>query len=58
VSDSPATLLVADIAGFTALTEAHGDEEAALVADFRGAVNTELPPSATGRVKPNAACAG
>jgi class 3 adenylate cyclase len=31
-----ATVLFADIAGFTALTEAHGEEEAAtLVADFR-----------------------
>jgi adenylate cyclase len=34
----------ADIAGFTALTEAHGDEEAfALVADFIKAVEAELP---------------
>jgi adenylate cyclase len=39
-----ATFLFADIAGFTALTEAHGDEEAAtLVADFCGAVKAELP---------------
>ena len=39
-----ATFLFADIAGFTALTEAHGDEEAAaLVADFCAAVNAELP---------------
>lgn len=38
-----ATFLFADIAGFTALTEAHGDEEAAaLVADFADAVNAEL----------------
>jgi class 3 adenylate cyclase len=35
-----ATVLFADIAGFTALTEAHGDDEAAeLVADFWAAVN-------------------
>ena len=39
-----ATFLFADIAGFTALTEAHGDEEAAkLVADFCDAVEAELP---------------
>jgi adenylate cyclase len=39
-----ATFVFADIAGFTALTEAHGDEEAAaLVADFSEAVKTELP---------------
>lgn len=36
--------LFADIAGFTALTEAHGDEEAVrLVADFTDAVKAELP---------------
>ena len=39
-----ATFLFADIAGFTALTEAHGDEQAAaLVADFCKAVKAELP---------------
>ena len=38
-----ATFLFADIAGFTALTEAHGDEEAAeLVADFCARVKDEL----------------
>ena len=38
-----ATFLFADIAGFTALTEAHGDEHAAvLVADFCDAVRAEL----------------
>jgi len=38
----PATFLFADIAGFTAVTDAHGDEEAAkLVAS--DAVSTELP---------------
>ena len=41
---SPATFVFADIAGFTALTEAHGDEQAAtLVADFCDAVRAELP---------------
>ncbi len=41
-----ATFVFADIAGFTALTEAHGDEEAAaLVADFCSAVRAELPES-------------
>ena len=39
-----ATFVFADIAGFTALTEAHGDEQAArLVADFCDAVAAELP---------------
>jgi adenylate cyclase len=39
-----ATYLFADIAGFTALTEAHGDEEAAdLVSGFCEAVTAELP---------------
>jgi adenylate cyclase len=42
--DSAATFLFADIAGFTALTEAHGDEEAVqLVEDFAAAVQAELP---------------
>jgi adenylate cyclase len=42
-----ATFVFADIAGFTALTEAHGDEEAAtLVADFCEAVRAELPAGA------------
>ena len=42
--DSAATFLFADIAGFTALTEAHGDEEAVeLVEDFTAAVREELP---------------
>ena len=42
--DSAATFLFADIAGFTALTEAHGDEEAVqLVEDFARVVQTELP---------------
>jgi len=42
--DSAATFLFADIAGFTALTEAHGDEQAVqLVEDFAAAVQAELP---------------
>jgi adenylate cyclase len=42
-----ATFVFADIAGFTALTEAHGDQQAAtLVADFRAAVKAELPANA------------
>ena len=42
--DSAATFLFADIAGFTALTEAHGDDEAVqLVEDFAAAVQAELP---------------
>jgi adenylate cyclase len=41
---STATFLFADIAGFTALTEVHGDAEAArVVADFCDAVTRELP---------------
>lgn len=47
-----ATFMFADIAGFTALTEAHGDEEAAdLVADFCAAVQAELPSSGGTHVK-------
>ena len=47
-----ATFLFADIAGFTALTEAHGDEEAAaLVADFCAAIRAELPASGGSQVK-------
>ena len=41
---SEATFVFADIAGFTALTEAHGDEEAvAVVEEFTDMVCTELP---------------
>lgn len=41
---SQATFVFADIAGFTALTEAHGDEHAAdLVAQFCDTVNGVLP---------------
>jgi len=43
-SNAEATFLFADIAGFTALTEAHGDEEAVqLVEQFAAAVQGELP---------------
>jgi class 3 adenylate cyclase/YHS domain-containing protein len=43
-SGPEATFLFADIAGFTALTEAHGDERAVqLVDDFAAAVRAELP---------------
>jgi adenylate cyclase len=42
--DAEATFLFADIAGFTALTEAHGDEHAVqLVEEFASAVQAELP---------------
>ena len=44
--------MFADIAGFTALTEAHGDEDAAaLVADFCSSVRAELPSSGGSAVK-------
>jgi len=47
-----ATFVFADIAGFTALTEAHGDEDAAaLVADFCAAVREELPAAGGTQVK-------
>lgn len=47
MSAAEATFVFADIAGFTALTEAHGDEQAAtLVADFCDAVRAELPADA------------
>jgi adenylate cyclase len=47
-----ATFAFADIAGFTALTEAHGDEEAvALVGEFCAAVDAELPAVDGIRVK-------
>ena len=42
--DAEATFLFADIAGFTALTEAHGDEQALqLVDEFAKTVQAELP---------------
>src|SRR5206468_1124869 len=44
VSAAPATFLFADIAGFTALTEAHGDEQAVtLVNRFSSEVAEVLP---------------
>lgn len=44
MADSDATFVFADLAGFTALTEAHGDEEAlAVVEDFAAAVRAKLP---------------
>jgi adenylate cyclase len=47
-----ATFVFADIAGFTALTEAHGDEQAAaLVDDFCRAVSAELPAVGGSQVK-------
>jgi adenylate cyclase len=50
--DAEATFLFADIAGFTALTEAHGDEQAVeLVEEFANAVQAELPPIAGEYVK-------
>jgi adenylate cyclase len=42
--DSPATYVFADIAGFTALTEAHGDEEAVTLIDRFSAEVAELLP--------------
>ena len=50
--DAAATFLFADIAGFTALTEAHGDQQAAdLVGEFCDAVRAELPASGGTHVK-------
>jgi class 3 adenylate cyclase/YHS domain-containing protein len=52
VAESIASFVFADIAGFTALTEAHGDEEAvALVGRFADAVAAELPAVAGEHVK-------
>lgn len=49
---STATFLFADIAGFTALTEVHGDEQAAMVvARFCDAVSRELPTFGATHVK-------
>lgn len=47
-----ATFVFADLAGFTALTEAHGDEQAAaVVADFGAAVRDQLPTTGGRHVK-------
>jgi class 3 adenylate cyclase/YHS domain-containing protein len=44
MADTAATFLFADIAGFTALTEAHGDEAAIeLLVSFSEAVEAQLP---------------
>jgi adenylate cyclase len=44
MTDGAGTFVFADLAGFTALTEAHGDEEAVkLVEEFSEAVEAELP---------------
>jgi adenylate cyclase len=44
MADTAATFLFADIAGFTALTEAHGDEVAIeLVVAFSEVVEAQLP---------------
>ena len=52
MAGSEATFAFADIAGFTALTEAHGDEEAvALIGEFCDAVDAALPPVRGERVK-------
>ena len=51
MTDQEAAFVFADIAGFTALTEAHGDEQAvALVDGFASAVDAALPAGAA-RVK-------
>jgi class 3 adenylate cyclase len=44
MADAAGTFVFADIAGFTALTEAHHDEEAVkLVEEFSQGVEAELP---------------
>jgi len=52
MSRQPKTFLFADLAGFTALTEAHGNEEAAdLAADFGRCVRALLPDYGAEEVK-------
>ena len=52
MATATATFVFADIAGFTALTEAHGDEQAAaLVKSFCGAIGEALPASGGSHVK-------
>jgi class 3 adenylate cyclase len=52
MADTAATFLFADIAGFTALTEAHGDEVAIeLLVSFSKAVEAQLPRIAAEHVK-------
>ncbi len=50
--EPPHTFLFADLAGFTALTEAHGDEQAAdLVDDFCGLARELLPQFGSEEIK-------
>ncbi|MDQ3889002.1 MAG: YHS domain-containing protein [Actinomycetota bacterium] len=52
MDSSEATFVFADIAGFTALTEAHGDLQAAdLAADFCAAIRAQLSPDGSAYVK-------
>jgi adenylate cyclase len=52
MTESASSFVFADIAGFTALTEAHGDEEAvAVVGRFSDAVAAELPAAGGEHVK-------
>jgi adenylate cyclase len=46
----PSTFLFADMAGYTALTEAHGDEQAADLAQAFGRTVAELVPAGAGEV--------
>lgn len=48
--DAPKTFLFADIAGYTALTEAHGDEQAADVANSFCRAVAELIPAGEGEI--------
>jgi hypothetical protein len=51
MTDGAGTFVFADIAGFTALTEAHGDEEALkLVEEFSDAVGAERVRSVPSRL--------
>src|SRR5712691_6014424 len=51
-ADAPQTFLFADLAGFTALTEAHGDEQAAdLAAEFCRSVEQILPAEGSEVIK-------
>jgi adenylate cyclase len=52
LSPAASTFLFADLSGFTALTEVHGDDEAAdLVGEFVGAVRELLPEHGAEEVK-------
>jgi adenylate cyclase len=50
VSASPGTFVFADIAGYTALTEAHGDVDAAELADTFGSAIAEVAAARGGEV--------